>query len=95
MMNVSAGEPFRMMVSANCFELSIGSKRAKAMCAAIRKTDEVRATQTVAARCFYLSRSSQPAAGPTNRAAAASAAGRRSAAKDGPVRSKMCDIDSV
>jgi hypothetical protein len=57
------GRAFLMMVSANCLELSMGSKRAKAMCAAMRKTAKVRATLTVAARCFSLERSSQPTAG--------------------------------
>ena len=38
----------------------MGSKRAKAMCAAMRKTAMVRATLTVAARCLPLKRSSQP-----------------------------------
>ena len=35
-----------------------------------------------------------PVAGPIKRAMAARAAGRRSAAKDGPVRSKKCDMES-
>ena len=61
-MKESAGEPSRMMVSASCLELSIGSKRAKAMCAAIRKTAAVRAMLTVAARCLPRS-AQQPADG--------------------------------
>jgi len=47
------GEPFWMMVSASCLELSMGEKRAKAMCAAMRKTAMVRAMLTVAAMCFF------------------------------------------
>ena len=54
MMKVSAGEAFCMMVSASGLEPSMGSKRAKAMCAAIRKTVKVSATLTVAASCLPL-----------------------------------------
>jgi len=73
----------------------MGSKRANAMCAAMRNTLMVMATLTVAAMCFSLIRSSHPVAGPMSSAMAARAAGRRSAAKDAVVRSKRCDIESV
>ena len=82
-------------MSAICFELSIGSKRAKAMCAAIKNTVIVSATLTVDAMCLPFSRSSQPAAGPISNTIAAIAAGSRSAANESPVRSNRCDIDSV
>src|ERR1700739_1108536 len=95
MMKESDGEPLAMMVSASCFELSMGSKRAKAICAAIRNTAEVSATLKVAARCLSRVRNTHPIAGPTSNATAASAAGRRNAANDGPVRSKKCDMESV
>jgi hypothetical protein len=39
-----------MMVSAICLELRLGEKRAKAMCAAMRKTAEVSAMLMVAAK---------------------------------------------
>ena len=84
-----------MMVSAMGLELSMGSKRAKAMCAAMRKTVKVSATLMVAARCLPLRRSSQPASGPMSRATAARMAGRRRAAKEGPVRSKRWDMERV
>ena len=84
------------MVSASCFELSIGSKRAKAICAATRNNAQVSASVVVAAMCFcFTRRSPQLIAGPVKQRHAASIAGNRSAAKDGPVRSKKCDIDSV
>ena len=95
MMKVSAGDPRCMMVSAMRSELSMGEKRAKAMCAAMRKTAEVSAMLMVAARCLPLRRSHHPIAGPRRKAVAASEAGRRSAAKEGPVRSKKCDIERV
>ncbi len=94
-MKMSFGVPSCIIVSAICFELSIGSKRANAMCAATRNTVIVSAMLTVAARCFFLSRSSQPASGPISSAIAAIAAGSRSAANDSPVKSNRCDIDSV
>ena len=94
-MNESAGEPFATMVSASCFELSMGSKRAKAMCAATRNRAQVSARVVVAARCLCFRRSSQLTAGPISSVMAARAAGRRRAAKDGPVRSKKCDMESV
>ena len=50
------------MVSAMGLEPSMGAKRAKAMCAAMRKTVEVRATLMVAARCL-LFQAQDPAGG--------------------------------
>ena len=94
-MNASAGEPFSTRVSASCFELNIGSKRANAICAATRNSAMVSASVVVAARCLRRNRSSQLTAGPMSNVTPASAAGRRSAANDGPVRSKKCDIESV
>ena len=84
-----------MIVSAIGLELSIGAKRANAMCAATRKTAEVSATLTVAATCFFFKRNHHPAGGPISSAMAARDAGRRSAANDAPVRSKRWDIESV
>src|SRR3981189_3515997 len=83
------------MVSAKLFEESIGAKRVKAMWAAMRKTAEVRAMVVVAARWRRWVRRSQAAAGPKAKASAARDAGRRSAAKLGPVRSKSADSESV
>ena len=50
------------MVSAKFFEESIGAKRAKAMCAAMRKIAEVRAMAVVAARWRCL-RAQEPCCG--------------------------------
>ena len=61
-MKVSVGAPLAMMVSAMGLELSMGSKRAKAMWAAMRKTVKVRAMLMVAARCFFL-QAQEPAGG--------------------------------
>ena len=61
----------------------MGAKRTSAMCAAMRKTAEVRAMVVVAARWRRLARRIHAMAGPMAKAKAASAAGRRRAAKDG------------
>ena len=59
----------------------MGAKRTKAMCAAMRKMVEVRAMAVVAARWRRFVRSSHAMAGPMAKVMAASAAGRRRAAK--------------
>jgi hypothetical protein len=74
---------------------SIGAKRTRAMCAAMRNTAEVRAMAVVAARCCRFARSIHAAAGPLAKVMRASTAGRRSAAKLGPVRSKRLDMERV
>ena len=94
-MNISLGVPLAMIVSAIGFELSMGSKRANAMCAATKNTVMVSAMLTVAATCFSFSRSSHPASGPISSVIAAIAAGSRSAANDSPVKSNRCDMESV
>ena len=71
MINRSLGVPSFMIVSAIGLELSIGSNRANAMCAATKKTVIVSATLTVAAMCFFFSRSNQPGIGPINSVTAA------------------------
>ena len=55
------------MVSAKFFEESMGAKRTKAMCAAMRKTAEVRAMAVVAARWRRLRRRSQASGGAEER----------------------------
>ena len=94
-MKVSLGEPLAMIVSAIGLELSMGSKRANAMCAATKKTVMVSADAYRGRHVLPFSRSSQPAIGPISSAMAASAAGSRSAANDSPVKSNRCDIESV
>ena len=83
------------MVRAMSSEESMGAKRTRAMWAAMRKVAEVRAMAVVAARCWRRLRSSQAMAGPMAKAARARAAGRRRAAKEGPVRSKRQDMERV
>ena len=61
-MNVSFGVPLAMIVSAIGFELSIGSKRANAMCAATKNTVMVSATLTVAASAFSSAAAASPPA---------------------------------
>ena len=95
MIRTSFAVPSFMMVSAIGFELSIGSNRANAMCAATKNTVIVSATLTVAAMCFFFSRSSHPGIGPISSVTAANPAGSRNAANDSPVKSNKCDIDSV
>ena len=95
MMKESVCEPFCIIASASVFEPSIGSKRAKAMCAAIRKTAEVSARLMVAARCLPFNRRIKPTIGPIRTATAASPAGSLSAANDAKVKSKKWDIESV
>ena len=76
------------MVSAIAREESIGSKRTRAICAAMRKIAAVKATETVASNPCPRRRRVQAASGPNSNATTATAAGNRSAANDAPVRSK-------
>src|SRR6266496_3378511 len=65
------------------------------MCAADRNTVMVTANVQVAAQFFRFHRKANDVSGPTRNAMAASMAGRRRAANDSPLRSSMCDMESV
>src|ERR1700734_3179610 len=84
-----------LMVSAKLTEESMGLKRTKAMCAAMRKTLLVAAMERMAGRKRLRLKRSQAMAGPMRKAVRASAAGRRRGAKEGPGRSKKCDMERV
>src|ERR1700678_2876644 len=85
----------RWMVSAKLFEESIGVKRTKAIWAAMKKRAEVSAMVVMAARWRFFERRNHAAAGPMRKASTARMAGRRRAAKLGPVRSKRADMERV
>src|SRR5437016_14186023 len=81
--------------SASGLEDRYGSKRCKAMCAAKRNTVIVTAMVQVAAQLRRFHRRTSEVSGPNKNAMAAKIAGRRSDANDSPLRSSMCDIESV